>query len=49
MDHLGLDPKLRDHVEHRYFEAGHMMYLQPSSLAKFKAEVAGFIERNDRL
>ena len=49
MDHLGLDPKLRDHVEHRYFEAGHMMYLQLSSLAKFKAEVAGFIDRNDRL
>jgi len=48
MDHLGLDPKLRDHVEMKYYESGHMMYLHPASLEQFKADVAAFIDRNHR-
>ena len=49
MDHLGLEKKLRGNVEMKYFDAGHMMYLHPPSLVKFKAAVAGFIKATDRL
>jgi len=49
MDHLGLEKKLRDNIEMRYFEAGHMMYLHPPSLKAFKEAVAGFVEKTDRL
>jgi carboxypeptidase C (cathepsin A) len=49
MEHLGLEKKLRANIEMKYFEAGHMMYLHPPSLAAFKAAVAGFIKATDRL
>jgi carboxypeptidase C (cathepsin A) len=43
MEHLGLEKKIRDNISFRYFEAGHMMYIQPAALASFKKEVATFI------
>lgn len=43
-DHLGLDPSLRAHVTGDYFEAGHMMYIHLSSLAKLKKDLAEFIQ-----
>ena len=43
-DHLGLDPTLRGHLSGAYYEAGHMMYVHPPSLAKLKAEIALFIK-----
>ncbi len=49
MEHLGLEENLRGNIEMKYFEAGHMMYLHPPSLAAFKAAVAGFIKATDRL
>jgi len=49
MDHLGLEQKLRGNIEMKYFDAGHMMYLHPPSLAQFKAAVGGFIKATDRL
>lgn len=42
-DHLGLDPTLRGHLSGDYFEAGHMMYVQPASLARLKQDIAKFI------
>ncbi len=49
MAHLGLEKKLHDNIEMRYFEAGHMMYLHPPSLAAFKDAVARFVASTDRL
>ncbi|MBS1865036.1 MAG: peptidase S10 [Acidobacteria bacterium] len=43
-DHLGLDPTLRSHLSGGYYEAGHMMYVHPASLAKLKKDLAGFIQ-----
>jgi len=43
-DHLGLDPSLRSHVSGAYYEAGHMMYLHPPSLAKLKKDIAEFMQ-----
>jgi carboxypeptidase C (cathepsin A) len=43
-DHLGLDPTLRGHLSGAYYEAGHMMYVHPPSLAKLKADIALFIK-----
>jgi carboxypeptidase C (cathepsin A) len=43
-DHLGLDPTLRGHLSGAYYEAGHMMYVHPPSLAKLKADMAQFIK-----
>src|SRR5271170_1284732 len=43
-DHLGLDPSLRSHLTGAYYEAGHMMYVHPPSLAKLKADIAQFIK-----
>jgi len=43
-DHLGLEPTLRGHLSGAYYEAGHMMYVHPPSLAKLKADIALFIK-----
>ena len=43
-DHLSLDPSLRRHLSGAYYEAGHMMYVHPPSLAKLKADIAQFIK-----
>jgi len=43
-DHLGLDPTLRSHLSGGYYEAGHMMYVHPGSLAKLKQDLAQFIQ-----
>jgi carboxypeptidase C (cathepsin A) len=43
-DHLGLDPTLRSHLTGAYYEAGHMMYVHPPSLAKLKTDIAQFIK-----
>jgi carboxypeptidase C (cathepsin A) len=43
--HLGLPPKLQGHVELKYYESGHMMYLHEASLAELKRNIAAFIDR----
>lgn len=48
IDHLGLPAELRDHVEMKYYPAGHMMYLYEPSLRQWKADIAGFIDRATR-
>jgi carboxypeptidase C (cathepsin A) len=42
-NHLGLDPSLQGNIRLGYYEAGHMMYIHPPSLAKLKEDLAGFI------
>ncbi|PWU10407.1 MAG: peptidase S10 [Terriglobia bacterium] len=43
LGHMGLDPKLRDHVSMGFYEAGHMMYTQLKSLQKAKQDLARFM------
>jgi len=42
-DHLGYEPTYRERVSMTYYEAGHMMYIRPSMLEKFKKDVSEFI------
>jgi carboxypeptidase C (cathepsin A) len=46
--HLGLPASLRDHVQMKYYEAGHMMYVHPPSLHQMKADLAEFIDAGSR-
>ncbi len=41
--HMDLPEKLRGNISEAYYEAGHMMYLHPPSMASFKADLAHFI------
>lgn len=43
-DHLGYESTYRERVRMTYYEAGHMMYIRPSMLKKFKQDVAQFIK-----
>ncbi len=43
LDHMDLAPEQRANVRVEYYEAGHMMYLHPPSLVKFKDDLARFI------
>lgn len=45
MDHLGVRPPVRERIEEIEYESGHMAYVHPASLAKWKASVAAFIAR----
>jgi carboxypeptidase C (cathepsin A) len=47
--HLGLTPALRPHVVMKYYDAGHMMYLNEAALARMKADVAAFIDATARV
>ena len=44
MDHLGLPAGLRSHIQLKYYDAGHMMYVNDAAHDKLKANVAAFIE-----
>jgi len=48
MDHLHLPPALKPHVVMKYYDAGHMMYLNEQALARMKADVAAFIDSTTR-
>jgi carboxypeptidase C (cathepsin A) len=43
VDHMGLDPKLRNHIMIDYYEAGHMMYTQLKSLKKAHDDLSKFL------
>ena len=43
-DHLGFESTYRERVSLTYYEAGHMMYIRPAMLKKFKQDVAQFIQ-----
>lgn len=42
-DHMGLNKKLKANVSFKYYEAGHMMYIQPELAVKYKKDLAEFI------
>jgi len=44
LDHMELSPEIRQNLTVEHYEAGHMMYVHPPSMAKFKETVAGFID-----
>ncbi len=48
INHLGLTPEIRDNIIMKYYEAGHMMYTHPPSMAQFKKDVAEFIRDTSR-
>ncbi len=43
-DHMGLEKKLRQNITMKYFNAGHMMYVEPASATEFKNNVSAFIQ-----
>jgi carboxypeptidase C (cathepsin A) len=43
IDHMQLDPALRDNVTTVYFEAGHMMYVKQSELARMREAFVAFV------
>lgn len=47
VDHMDLDQEQRARIEIAMYEAGHMMYVHPPSLAKYKEDLARFVLEND--
>ena len=45
-NHLQLDEALHANISMGYYEAGHMMYVHPPSLAQIKRDLAGFIAQS---
>ncbi|MDP5055138.1 MAG: carboxypeptidase, partial [Congregibacter sp.] len=43
IDHIDLPASLRANISLELYEAGHMMYLHPASMAKFREDLAAFI------
>jgi carboxypeptidase C (cathepsin A) len=43
-NHLGYDQTYRDRVEFKYYESGHMAYLNQSSAKQLKQDIANFIQ-----
>ncbi len=43
VDHMDLQPAQRANITIEYYDAGHMMYLHPPSLVKYKDDLARFI------
>jgi carboxypeptidase C (cathepsin A) len=48
MEHLGLPAKLQSHIVEKYYDAGHMMYVNEAELAKLKENVGKFIDETSR-
>jgi carboxypeptidase C (cathepsin A) len=46
LNHMGLDPQLRDNITTADYEAGHMMYIHEPSLEQFKQDAAEFIRKS---
>ncbi len=46
LDHLGLRRSLTGNVTVEHYPAGHMMYLEPSSLVKIKQDLTKFLRQN---
>jgi carboxypeptidase C (cathepsin A) len=44
IDQMPLPDSLRENVTIRYYKAGHMMYVHPPSLVKFRRDLATFID-----
>jgi len=47
-EHLGLPDNLQKNIQHKYYAAGHMMYLRPEDLTTLKNNVAAFIDSTSK-
>jgi carboxypeptidase C (cathepsin A) len=45
MDHLELSPTYRANISYATYNAGHMVYVDTDSLAKFKRDLASFVDK----
>jgi carboxypeptidase C (cathepsin A) len=45
LNHMALDPSLRSHITYGFYESGHMVYLNVSALAQFKADLARWYDQ----
>jgi len=45
MDHLELPDALKDHVQNKYYESGHMIYLNDASRVKLHNNIAAFVDK----
>jgi len=43
LNHMELDPSVRENITTKYFEAGHMLYIDVGQLGRLKADVAAFV------
>ena len=48
MAHLGVPPAVAARIQMQYYEAGHMMYVNPASIAKMKRDIDAFIDATAR-
>ena len=48
IEHLAVAPAVRANVSFAYYDAGHMMYVHPPSMQKFKKDLAAFVDANAR-
>lgn len=48
VEHLAVTEAVRSNVSIAYYEAGHMMYVHPPSMQKFKRDLAAFVDANGR-
>jgi carboxypeptidase C (cathepsin A) len=48
VEHLDVAPAVRSNVSIAYYDAGHMMYVHPASMQKFKRDLDGFVDANVR-
>ena len=42
--HLALEPQLQSNIRYEYYPAGHMMYVDPASARKLKADLTAFYQ-----
>jgi carboxypeptidase C (cathepsin A) len=49
VSHLNIRKDFRSHIEIKYYDSGHMMYIHEPSLKEFKKDVAAFIDATARL
>ena len=47
LNHMDLDAEQRARIEVEMYESGHMMYVHPPSLVKYKQDLARFVLEND--
>jgi carboxypeptidase C (cathepsin A) len=40
--HLAMEPQIAANIRYVYYEAGHMMYIDPASARQLKADLASF-------
>jgi len=48
MTHLGVPPSVGSRIKLTYYPAGHMMYVNPESIAKMKRDLDTFIDATAR-